>query len=250
MKGLERAAGLGMDRQREKVVVVGMTIKQTGRLAERVELSVGMKVMVILNIATEGDVANGTRGIIEDIILDPRERLSKPDEEGKIWLEYPPAVVLFKPDICPFERFDGLPVGIIPISLSSRPFQVTTRNNKKHSLRRRRLAVTPAYAFTDFKSQGQTIEHVIVDLAKPPSGDLTPFTAYVALSRSRGRDTIRREYDESLFTTHPCEELREEDGRLEKLDRETANTYNTYIVNRHDEDEGVKQTKRAAHGKV
>lgn len=40
----------------------------------------------------------------------------------------------------------------------------------------------------ELKSQGQTMECVIVDLAsEPPSGTLTAFDTYVALSRSRGR---------------------------------------------------------------
>ncbi|KAF9554268.1 hypothetical protein CPC08DRAFT_622265, partial [Agrocybe pediades] len=45
------------------------------------------------------------------------------------------------------------------------------------------------YAFTDYKSQGQTIEHVIIDIAKPPSGSLSPFGTYVALSRNMERIT-------------------------------------------------------------
>ncbi|KAG2353559.1 hypothetical protein BDR07DRAFT_1188340, partial [Suillus spraguei] len=51
--------------------------------------------------------------------------------------------------------------------------------------------VTPAYSFTDYRSQGQTISHSIVDIATPPSGGLTPFDVYFALSRSHGRDNIR-----------------------------------------------------------
>ncbi|KAH8987722.1 hypothetical protein EDB86DRAFT_2808658, partial [Lactarius hatsudake] len=51
--------------------------------------------------------------------------------------------------------------------------------------------LTLAYTFTHIKSQGQTLECVIDDIGKPPSGSLTGFDAYVALSRSRGRDTIR-----------------------------------------------------------
>jgi hypothetical protein len=34
------------------------------------------------------------------------------------------------------------------------------------------------------------IEYVIVDLGKPAFGELTAFKAYMALSRSRGHDTI------------------------------------------------------------
>ena len=60
----------------------------------------------------------------------------------------------------------------------------------------------------------RTIDHKAKQLTQSdrghtPSGELTPFNAYVALSRSRGRDSIRllRYYDERLFTTHPNEHL-------------------------------------------
>ncbi|KIK33321.1 hypothetical protein CY34DRAFT_43113, partial [Suillus luteus UH-Slu-Lm8-n1] len=51
---------------------------------------------------------------------------------------------------------------------------------------------------------------------------LTPFDAYVALSHGHGKAHIRllRDFDECLFTTHPCEHLRVEDERLERLDKE------------------------------
>jgi hypothetical protein len=68
-------------------------------------------------------------------------------------------------------------------------------------------------SYTDFKAQGQTIEYVIVDIAPTPTFSLSPFNAYVALSRSRGRSTIRllRDFNDSLFICHPSEELRLED---------------------------------------
>jgi ATP-dependent exoDNAse (exonuclease V) alpha subunit len=89
------------------------------------------------------------------------------------------------------------------------------------------MALTAAYAFTDYKSQGQTMECVIVDLGKPPTGALNGFNAYVALSRSRGRKTIRllREIDTKLFTEHPSERLHEEDVRLTRLEMETLERY-------------------------
>ncbi|KAF8478323.1 hypothetical protein JB92DRAFT_2601607, partial [Gautieria morchelliformis] len=65
--------------------------------------------------------------------------------------------------------------------------------------------LTAAYAFTDYRSQGQTLPCVIVDIATPPTGGLTPFNAYVALSRSSGSEFLRLE-----------------DERLEALDIETA----------------------------
>ena len=44
--------------------------------------------------------------------------------------------------------------------------------------------MTAAYAFTDYRSQGQTIPYVIVDIGSPPTGTLSLFNLYVALSRS------------------------------------------------------------------
>jgi hypothetical protein len=81
--------------------------------------------------------------------------------------------------------------------------------------------MTPAYAFMDYKAQGQTMECVITDIAKPPTGSLSPFNAYVTLSCSCGRHTIRllQDFEERLFTTHPSEELQKEDAQLAILEK-------------------------------
>jgi len=51
-----------------------------------------------------------------------------------------------------------------------------------------------------------------------------PFAVYVALSRSRGRKTIRllRDFDQAIFTKDPSEYLRLEDERLDKLAMDTT----------------------------
>ncbi|KAI5892662.1 uncharacterized protein SCHCODRAFT_02579232 [Schizophyllum commune H4-8] len=89
------------------------------------------------------------------------------------------------------------------------------------TVNRRQLPITPAYAFTDYRAQGQTLPAVIVDIAKVPSGTpLNLFNVYVALSRSAGRHSIRllREYDRSVFRQTHEPELLAEDDRLERLD--------------------------------
>ena len=45
------------------------------------------------------------------------------------------------------------------------------------------------------------------------------FVAYVTLSRSRGRMTIRLlgDFNDNLLTSHPPEDLRREDNRLAEL---------------------------------
>jgi len=45
------------------------------KLADQIEIAIGMKVMIIFNLSTEGDVTNGTRGMITDIVLDAGEGL-------------------------------------------------------------------------------------------------------------------------------------------------------------------------------
>jgi hypothetical protein len=88
---------------------------------------------------------------------------------------------------------------------------------------RSQLPITPAYAFTDYRAQGQTIDPMVIDIARPPTGGLTPFNVYVALSRGTSRDRIRllRDFEDKLFTQHPSEHLRREDSRLDKLRVET-----------------------------
>jgi len=87
--------------------------------------------------------------------------------------------------------------------------------------------ILPNFDAIDYRSQGQTIPHVIVDIGAVPYGKLTPFNVYIALSRSSGWETIRllRDFEESLFTTTPCVVLEEEDKRLEMLDRETYDAW-------------------------
>jgi hypothetical protein len=59
-----------------------------------------------------------------------------------------------------------------------------------HSVHAFQLPLIPAYSLTDYRSQGQTISHTIIDIGTPPTGGLTPFNVYVALSRSRGQDNF------------------------------------------------------------
>src|SRR6266542_5574569 len=77
--------------------------------------------------------------------------------------------------------------------------------------------------FTDYKSQGQTIEYIIIDIRRPPTGSLSPFSVYVALLRSRGRETIRllRDFNPNLFQNQPSEALRSDMRRLERLNKVT-----------------------------
>jgi hypothetical protein len=208
--------------RKTRLAVASLKDEATRNLKRQVELSVGMKAMVVLNIATEADLANGTRGTVHGIVLDPREPCVKPGEDGSIHLRYPPPVVYFKPDTQTQVTFEGVPEGIIPILPSKLSFSVCVEEGKIR-MERRQIAIVPGYAFTDYKAQGQTLECVIIDISKPPTGSLSPFSVYVALSRSRGRKSIRilRDFDPALFMHHPSEDLRADMARLEQLDERT-----------------------------
>lgn len=207
----------------ETKAVAGLSQKRTGKLAFSVETSVGMQAMVLLNIATESDLANGSRGTVTQIVLDSREDALEVGEDGRVYLAYPPVCVIFRLDHSTFPPFEGLKDGEVPVFPSQTSFTITLDSGEKRTIHRRQLAMTPVYAFTDYKSQGQTIEQVIVDLGESTRNSLDPFHAYVSLSRSRGRETIRllRDFDTRLLTTHPCVHLIDEDKRLATLDAAT-----------------------------
>lgn len=207
-----------------RVTIAGLKTKETQNLETEVEVAVGMSVMVMSNVATDADLANGQRGTITGIVLDPRDHSTHMDEETAITrLKYPPAMIMFKPSKTSDIEIPGVPKGCVPLFPKEVKFSIKDINGITTKITRRQYPITPAFAFTDFKSQGQTIERVIIDLAKPPNGALSPFNAYVALSRSRGRENIRllRDFDNALFTNHPSEDLRLEDVRLSALNAKT-----------------------------
>jgi hypothetical protein len=81
--------------------------------------------------------------------------------------------------------------------------------------------MTAAYRFTNYRSQGQTLLYVIVDIAKPPLAGLDLFNLYVALSQSSGHEMIwllHNFNDQMFLKTHDVVLLAEDDW-MERLDR-------------------------------
>lgn len=177
-----------------------------------VEFAKGMEVMVTYNVETDLDVANGSRGRIIDVVLDEEEPAFEGDR-SEVDLHFMPAFLLIKMDRTRADTLPGLPTGVLPLEPMSKSFVVNLLNGQAQRVKRTQLPLTVAYAFTDMRSQGQTIPHVVVDIGTPPNKKMTPFNAYVAFSRSSGRDTIRllRDFDDALFTTVPCIMLEEAD---------------------------------------
>lgn len=83
-------------------------------LVYRIEIALGMKVMVTNNIETDLDIANGVRGEIVDIILHPDEPAIG-EKECVVCLKFLPAYILVKLTRTRASRLDGLEEGIIPV---------------------------------------------------------------------------------------------------------------------------------------
>jgi ATP-dependent exoDNAse (exonuclease V) alpha subunit len=91
-------------------------------------------------------------------------------------------MILFKPFHYKFDPFPGLAPGLIPIFPSKVKFNIPYGNNPKTKIHGRQYQLCIAYAFTNHKAQGQTIEYVIVNIGLTKKFPVDPFVAYVALS--------------------------------------------------------------------
>ncbi|KAF8574219.1 hypothetical protein K439DRAFT_1373013 [Ramaria rubella] len=100
------------------------------------------------------------------------------------------------------------------------PSTTYTNEENTKTVKRIQLPLMAAYAFMDYRLQGQTIPHVIVDIGTPPSGGkLSMFNLYVALSRSSGQETVwlLRDFNKNIFMQELGIHLELEDQRLREL---------------------------------
>ena len=182
-----------------------------------------MNVMVTMNIDTDLDIVNGPHGEIVDIVLDPNE--PPLSQDPVVHLKHLPLYILVKCKRTRAPRLNGLEEGVIPVQVAKQSVQipVMTANGALENRRvtRKQFPITGSYAFTDYRAQGQTIPYVLVDLASPPSGRLTLFNLYVALSRSIGKDNIRllQDFQDDIFKQAHDPRLAIEDEHLKRLNR-------------------------------
>lgn len=182
----------------------------------RLSMFSGMKVMITENVAFDSGVVNGTEGILKEVKYED-------DADGRRY-----AIVAYVYiQGCGF-RLDGLPRDVVPIfpvskrvSLPESDSELATHLRAK-SFRRKQLPLIPAYAYTDFKSQGRTLPRALVDLMTARGQGV-----YVMLSRVttlKGVVILRWFPPGRIFHRLPGE-LREEFERLDGLDRDLKTRY-------------------------
>lgn len=84
-------------------------------------------------------------------MLDLRERVSSEEisDDGTVWLQYPPAMILFRPFYYEFEQFPGFKPGVISIFPSKVTFNIHYNNNPKSQIHWCQFPLCAAYVFTD-----------------------------------------------------------------------------------------------------
>ncbi len=181
----------------------------------RLPLFPGMRVMVQENIAFAYHVVNGAVGTVKDIKYEDHRGYRT---VSVVYVEIPGA-----------GRLLGQAEDIVPIFPNSTYFTWTRRRATKtvpadaDSVSRLQPPLLPAYAYTDYKAQGRSLDNAIVDL----DSCFSLQGAYVMLSRVRTSDglAILRPFKPRKVEAELSAELREEFSSLQELDDATASTW-------------------------
>ena len=142
-------------------------------LLDIVRVACGMKVMVTQSVKMDLDITNGARGTIVNIWLNPDEPPIS-TVQPLIQLKYMPVCILVKLDHTQATQLKELEKSVIPVEPTCKPYRITCQTAEGSivtcTVHRCQFPMTAAYAFTDYRSQGQTIPAVIVDITTPPTG--------------------------------------------------------------------------------
>lgn len=165
-------------------------------------LFVGMPVYLTKNISTELGLTNGSRGIVKEIYLEKEDRGNGCLKEYKVLKSQPECVIVEIPDSLT-NALTGLKCNHVPVFPMQGTFSVKLPMAKKStSVKRKQLPLEPGYSCTAHKSQGQTLDEVIVDLV-PAKGmkKIDISFVYVPLSRVRRMEdlTILRPFSSDVI---------------------------------------------------
>lgn len=195
---------------KRKLLSVSSTITEDA--LGKLPLFEGMKVMITSNLAISNKIVNGTEGEVEDVVYTT-------DDEGHRYATVVYVRIKGVGKLC-----DDLEDDVVPIFAERNTFKIQVKSGRQARYRyvsRLQVPIVPAYAYTDYKSQGRTLKKAIVDLASVRSLQ----GAYVMLSRVHSLKglAILRWFPATKIHQRPPQDLREELERLDNLHRSTAN---------------------------
>ena len=211
---------------------------KTEHLPGLLPLVPGMPVILTQNIAIELGLINGMNGIFRQLVYEEdsisTDVVSEVFPTNTRYIRKPlyAIVEIAKSKIeCNLEQLQS---NLVPIPLIEQTFRVNIadllpkdkkpKSNQKAvlSIERRALPLVPAYSITTHKSQGQTLNNVVIDLTLPHGTDNIA-AIFVPLSRvKRLADLIiLRHFDYKVLLTKPSKSQLAEIQRLDKLYIET-----------------------------
>lgn len=219
---------------------------KTEHLPGLLPLVPGMPVILTQNIAIELGLINGMNGIFRQLVYEPdsvsTNVISEAFPANTQYIHRPlyALVEIIRSNIgC---SLDQLQPNLIPIPVMEQTFRVDMSDiilkDKKNksirkpllSIKRRALPIVPAYCITTHKSQGQTLNKVVIDLKLPNETDDIA-AVYVPLSRvKRLVDlVILRYFDFKVLKIKPSKSQIAEMERLDKLFLETQDRFSEWF---------------------
>jgi ATP-dependent DNA helicase PIF1 len=171
----------------------------------------GMRVMITENISIGNRLVNGAEGIVHEVHY-------RVDEQNHRYAQV--CLVLVEGSSVNAVDHNNDVVPIFPVS---RSFVYVSPFRERFNVSRSQLPLLPAYSYTDYKSQGRTLSHAIVDLESARSLQ----GSYVMLSRvkSLANLAILRNFKRERIEQRLSEELRDEFSRLEMLSARTKEAH-------------------------
>ena len=184
---------------------------KTGGRIGALPLVLGMPVIITENFDVAGGVVNGSKGILRKV------RYCVGDE-GKRYLT---SCIVEVPDL----QADPLPnlppkfAAVLPDEVEMKSLR-HPNSRRTCTLRRYQVPLEAAFATTSHKSQGQTMNRVIVDL----NSCIGTEAAYVMVSRCTSLEglSVLRLFPISKIMTHRSQEARNEFYRLDQLRAQTT----------------------------
>jgi len=219
---------------------------RTEHLPGLLPLVPGMPVILTQNIATELGLINGINGIFRQLVYHEEsvttETLSEMFPNNTKYIRRPiyALIEITKSKIeC---KLEDLQSKLIPIPLVEQTFRIDiadilpkekkSKSSQKTvlSIKRSALPLVPAYCITTHKSQGQTLNKVVIDLKLPNETDDIA-AVYVPLSRvKRLVDlVILRQFDYKVLLIKPNKSQVTEMERLDQLYMNTRSRFTEWF---------------------
>lgn len=173
----------------------------------------GMKVMIRENIAFSKRLVNGAEGTVVDIVYEESDNVRY-------------AVVVYVRVPGAGKVADDLDEDIVPVFPETVSFKCKMNVGGEITMKyvsRKQIPLLPAYAYTDYKSQGKSLTRAIVDIDSANSLQ----GIYVMLSRVRSLDglLVLRPFSVAKLCGRLSQELRRELARIDALAEATTARY-------------------------